>query len=249
MPKNTTFLAFQEGFKYSLPILATYLLMGGVFGIMMAEAGYTVWLSLLMSIIIYAGAMQFVAVGLLAGGIPLLSIVAICLSINARQFFYAIASLNRYKLGGWRKWYLVFSVTDETFAILNLREQQTALQNSTQQRDGYNQKVMFFISLCNHCYWIAGCVGGTLLGSSLSFIQDIKGLDFIVVATFTILLYENYKIKSNRISIGIGILCTCICLLIDKEHFLLYSLVCVVFVLLLAYKCHIIPITHDNKSN
>lgn len=230
---NTDILAFKEGFKYSLPILATYILMGAVFGIMMAKAGYSARLSLLMSIVIYAGAMQFVAVGLLAGGLPILSIVAICLSINARQFFYAIASLDRYGFRGWRKWYLVFSVTDETFAILNLREQKACIQN---QDKIHNQKVMFFISLCNHCYWIIGCVGGTLLGGYLSFIQNINGLDFIVIATFTVILYENYKIKSNRVSIGIGMVCTIACLFFDRENFLLYSLVCIFLALLLGYR-------------
>lgn len=230
---NNSILAFKEGFRYSLPILATYVLMGTMFGIMMAKDGYSTWISLLMSIIIYAGVMQFVAIDLLAGGLPILSIIVICLSINARQFFYAIASLERYKFGSWHKWYLVFSVTDETFAILKLREQKENMQTKDTI---YNQKVMFFISLCNHLYWIIGCVSGTFLGGYLSFIQDIKGLDFIVVATFTVILYENYKIKSNRISVGIGIVCTIVCLFFDRDNFLLYSLVCILFALLLVYR-------------
>ncbi len=221
--------AFLEAFPYSLPIMATYILMGCVFGIMMANAGYSAWISLIMSIIIYAGAMQYIAVAWLAGGIPLISIAIISLSVNARQFFYAIANLKRYKIGGFRKWYLIFSVTDETFAILNLREQKT--QNI--QDELYNQKVMFYISLLNHIYWITGCVSGTLLGNSIEFIKEIHGLDFIVIATFCILLYENLKFKNNLIPILVGVFSTFICFMIDKKNFLSYSLILIIFILLI----------------
>ncbi|MCI5787677.1 MAG: AzlC family ABC transporter permease [Helicobacter trogontum] len=226
--------ALKEAFPYSLPIMATYLLMGGVFGIMMANAGYSPWISLFISIIIYAGALQYLAVAWLAGGVGFVSIALITLSVNARQFFYAIACLRRYSLGGWRKWYLIFSVTDETFAILNLREQKSmqgkVALDSMQQI--YNQKVMFYISLLNHCYWIIGCVCGTILGNKIGLIRDIQGLDFIVVATFCVLLYENMRVKDNRIPIAVGIFSTLFCFMLDKEHFLSYALVMIVCVLL-----------------
>lgn len=226
--------ALKEAFPYSLPIMATYLLMGGVFGIMMANAGYSPWISLFISIIIYAGALQYLAVAWLAGGVGFVSIALITLSVNARQFFYAIACLRRYSLGGWRKWYLIFSVTDETFAILNLREQKSmqgkVALDAMQQI--YNQKVMFYISLLNHCYWIIGCVCGTILGNKIGLIRDIQGLDFIVVATFCVLLYENMRVKDNRIPIAVGIFSTLFCFMLDKEHFLSYALVMIVCVLL-----------------
>ncbi len=220
--------AFLEAFPYSFPIMATYILMGSVFGIMMANAGYSTWISFIMSIIIYAGAMQYIAVAWLAGGIPLVSIAIISLSVNARQFFYAIANLNRYKLGGFRRWYLIFSVTDETFAILSIREQKTKIQD-----DIYNQKVMFYISFLNHIYWITGCTLGTLLGNSISFIKEVKGLDFIVVATFCVLLYENLRLKSNIIPILVGIISTLVCFIFDKDNFLLYSLILTICILLI----------------
>lgn len=227
--------ALKEAFPYSIPIMATYLLMGGVFGIMMANAGYSAWVSFMMSVVIYAGAMQYIAVAWLAGGVGLASIVLISISVNARQFFYAIASLKRYGLGGWRRWYLIFSVTDETFALLNLREQNgiklESLTDSVQQL--HNQKVMFYISFLNHCYWILGGVCGTILGSELGFIQDIQGLDFIVVATFCVLLYENMRLKDNRVSIIVGIISTLLCFCFNRENFLSYALIMIVFVLLI----------------
>ena len=230
--------ALKEAFPYSIPIMATYLLMGSVFGIMMANAGYSAWLSFTMSVIIYAGAMQYIAVAWLAGGVGFASIALISLSVNARQFFYAIASLKRYELSGWRRWYLIFSVTDETFALLNLREQKNidtqSLSDSTQQL--HNQKVMFYISLLNHCYWILGGVCGTILGGELSFIRDIQGLDFIVVATFCVLLYENIRLKDNRLSIAVGVISTLFCFCLDKENFLSYSLVMIMCILLIMRK-------------
>lgn len=230
--------AFREAFPYSVPIMATYLLMGGVFGIMMANSGYSAWVSLIMSVVIYAGAMQYIAVAWLAGGVGFASIALISLSVNARQFFYAIASLKRYGLNGWRRWYLIFSVTDETFALLNLREQRDVkpetLIDSAQQL--YNQKVMFYISLLNHCYWILGCVFGTMLGNEFEFIGYIEGLEFIVVATFCVLLYENMRVRGNAISIVVGALSTIFCFCLDSENFLSYSLIMIVFVLLVMRK-------------
>lgn len=231
---RSEFFALKEAFPYSVPIMATYVLMGGVFGVMMANLGYSAWLSLIMSVCIYAGAMQYMAVAWLAGGVSFVIIALISLSINARQFFYAIASLKRYSLEGWRRWYLIFSVTDETFALLNLREQNNIkIESTIDSMQLHNQKVMFYISLLNHLYWIIGCVCGTILGSELGFIRGIQGLDFIVVATFCVLLYENMRIRNNIVLVLVGVISTLFCFCLDKENFLSYSLVMIVFVALL----------------
>ncbi len=97
-------------------------------------------------------------------------------------------------------------------------------------------KIMFYISLLNHCYWIAGCVCGTILGNEISFIRDIQGLDFIVVATFCVLLYENMRLKENMLPIAIGVFGTLFCFVLDREHFLSYALVMIVCVLLIVRK-------------
>lgn len=230
--KKDTKSILLESFKYTTPIILTYILMGFVFGVMLANAGYSPWISLLMSVVIYAGAMQFVALSLLASGALPLEVIIISLGINARQFFYAIASLKRYNFSGFKKWYLVFSVTDETFALLNLREQN--LKDSIESNKDFiqdNQKIMFYISLFNQIYWIFGCVLGSILGGAIAFLGRIQGLEFIVIATFSILLFESIKHKENLFSIFIGIICTLFCLFLSKEFFLLYSLLLIFMIL------------------
>ncbi len=234
---NNEIESIRKAFPHTTPIMITYIIMGAVFGVMMVSNGYSPLISLLMACIIYAGAMQFVSVSLLSGSVPLTSIIILSLSINARQFFYAIASLRRYgyregsAFPSWKRYYLMFSVTDETFAILNLRD------NNKEKIDYESDlNIMFYISLLNQIYWIIGCVAGNILGNYIAFIQDIKGLDFIVIATFSVLLYENLKNKSNHVAIFIGVVCTMICLFIDRENFLIYSLISIVCILSILQK-------------
>lgn len=105
-------------FLASVPVMAGYLVLGAAFGILLADKGYSFWWALLMSVVIYAGSMQFVAVNLLSGGASLVSAALMTLLVNARHFIYGISMLTRYQKKGREKPYLIFALTDETYALL-----------------------------------------------------------------------------------------------------------------------------------
>lgn len=112
--KGKTFLT---AFQNTLPIMAGYLVLGAGFGILLKTKGYGVVWAFLMSVFIYAGSMQYVAIDLLSGGATLISAALMTLMVNARHLFYGISMLDKYQDMGAAKPYLFFSLTDETYSL------------------------------------------------------------------------------------------------------------------------------------
>ncbi|MGA0975172.1 MAG: AzlC family ABC transporter permease, partial [Sedimenticolaceae bacterium] len=103
--------------KHSLPVMLGYIPLGMAFGVLFQSLGYAWWLAPLSGVMIYAGSAQFLAVGLLASGAGLVEAFLGTLAINARHVFYGLTLINRYSVSGWRRWYLIFGLTDETYAV------------------------------------------------------------------------------------------------------------------------------------
>ena len=232
------FLAFKEAFPHTLPIFVGYILMGATFGILLQKAGFSwVW-ALGMGVIIYAGAMQFACVALLANGASLLESFLLALMINSRQIFYALSALSLFRgIEKKKKWYLIFSLTDETFALLNLKKPRPNNQSTSQNNPKTSTKshtaipkidsgyFMFFIALLNQTYWVIGCVSGALLSQYLTNF-NAQGMAFVMNAIFIVLFIEQWRVVRDKSPALIGIFVSLICLWIfGKEIFLLPSLV------------------------
>ena len=165
----------RYAFVRSLPIMAGYIVLGLGFGVLLQSKGYGAGWALVMSGLIYAGSMQYVAIDLLAGGASLISAAIMTLMVNARHLFYGISMLERYKDTGAAKPYLIFALTDETYSVVC----------SGGVPEGVDRKKYYFwVSLLNQLYWIAGGVAGALLGSVLPF--DTTGIDFSMTALFLV---------------------------------------------------------------
>ena len=108
----------KAAFVKSLPVMAGYIILGIGFGILAHNAGYGILWVLAMSLLIYAGSMQYVGIGLLAGGASVLTVILTTIMVNARHLFYSISMLHHYKNAGRYKPYLIFSLTDETYSLL-----------------------------------------------------------------------------------------------------------------------------------
>ena len=102
----------------TIPVLSGYLVLGIGFGIILKANGYGALVSFVMSLMIYAGSMQYVAIGLLTHKTPLLTIALTTFMVNARHLFYGISMLDKYKNTGKKKPYLIFSLTDETYSLV-----------------------------------------------------------------------------------------------------------------------------------
>jgi len=213
--------ALRAAFPHTIPVMMGYLFLGFAFGVLLQSKGYHFGWAILMSLFIYAGSMQFVAINFFAGGISILSIVLMTFMVNIRHFFYGLAMLTKFKDTGRKKPYLVFSLTDETFSLLCSAEAPQGVSKGW---------FLFFISLLDQIYWVAGSALGGLLGSVLPF--STKGIDFAMTALFVVIFVEQWKSSKNHIPALTGLVGSSLCLLIfGVSNFILPSMIVIVLIM------------------
>lgn len=192
--------ALREAFPYTLPIFAGFWFLGLTYGIYMNVSGFSFWYPMLMSLTIFAGSIEFVTVNLLLGAFDPLQALIMTLMINARHLFYGISMLDRYKGTGWKKFYLIFGLCDESFSI-----NYTADIPEDVDRGWF----MFFVTMLNHLYWVFGATLGGICGSLIQF--NTEGLDFVMTAMFVVIFMEQWlkdkKHTSALLGLGISLLC------------------------------------------
>ena len=212
-----------EAFYKSIPVMGGYLILGAGFGILLRSSGYGVLWAAAMSVLIYAGSMQFVGVSLLTGGASVLSALIMTIIVNARHLFYGISMIDRYKKSGRYKPYLIFALTDETYSLLS--DGEVPDENSADQ-------YRFLVSLFNQCYWVTGSIIGNLIGNALPF--STRGIEFSMTALFIASFTEQWREKKNRPSAAAGIICSVICLpVFGPDRFLIPAMLLITGVLTL----------------
>jgi len=191
------------------------------FGILLNSKGYHFGWAILMSLFIYAGSMQFVAVNLLTSVFNPIYAFFITLIVNARHLFYGISMLKPFKGIGKLKPYLIAGLTDETYSILC----------STGPPDGIDKTwFMFFVTLLDQMYWVTGSALGGLIGSLLTF--DTTGIDFVMTALFTVIFINQWKAEKKHIPAITGVLASVLCLLIfGPDNFIIPSMALIVLAL------------------
>lgn len=191
---------FLCAFPYTIPIFAGFWFLGMTYGIYMNVSGFSFWYPMIMSLVIFAGSIEFVAVNMLLGAFNPLQALAMTLMINARHLFYGISMLDKFRGMGWKKVYLIFGMCDETFSI-----NYTAEIPSDVDRGWF----MFFVTLLNHFYWFSGATLGGIFGGLINF--NTEGLDFVVTAMFVVIFLEQWLKEKNYTSalagLGISLLC------------------------------------------
>lgn len=220
--KNTIKTAFIS----TIPVLTGYLVLGFGFGIILKSAGYGIWLAFIMSLFIYAGSMQYVAVGLLTSGASFITAALTTLMVNARHLFYGISMLDKYKETGKRKPYLIFALTDETYSLV--------CGDNQNVEPGQQMNYYFYVSLFNQVYWVLGSVLGAVVGTVVKF--NSEGIDFALTALFLTVFLEQWLTTKRHGPAIIGVLVSIICLLVfGGEHFLIPTML-VIALLLCLYK-------------
>ncbi len=207
----------------TLPVMAGYLALGIGFGILAKSNGIGVFAVFAMSLFIYAGSMQFVAVGLFTGGASLLTLAVTTVMVNARHLFYGISMIDSYKNIGKTKPYLIYGLTDETYALV-------CTDDFPPQID--KRKYCFYITLFNHIYWITGSVLGACIGSLFTF--NTTGIDFAMTALFITIFVDQWRSTRNHIPAVAGVVLSVICLLLfGAENFLIPAMLLIGCVLVI----------------
>ncbi len=202
-----------------------YIVLGIGFGILFEKNGYGFWWAVAMSVFIFAGSMQYVAVGLITGGASLISTALTTLMVNARHLFYGVSMINKYKGTGWKKPYLMFGLTDETYSLV--------CSGDYPEREDPHW-YCFLVTLCNQCYWVIGTAMGSIIGSAITF--NTAGIDFAMTALFVTIFVEQWLTTKEHRPALIGIGASVICLLIFGQETFLIPAMILITVLLTAFR-------------
>ncbi len=218
--------ALKAAFPHTIPILTGFGLLGLAYGIYMNVSGFPFWYPMLMSMTIFGGSLEFVAVTMLLAPFAPVQTFLMALVIQARHLFYGIAMLDKYKGTGWKKLYLIFGMCDETFSI-----NYTAEIPEDVDRGWF----MFFVTLLDQFYWVAAATVGGLVGSLLHF--DTTGLDFVMTAMFVVIFLEQWLKEKKHYTALIGLVSTLACRLVfDADSFMIPAMLCILAALTLFQK-------------
>ena len=216
--------ALRAAFPVTLPVLAGYLALGIAFGLLLSTAEIPIFWAPIMSSLMYAGSGQFLAVSLIAGGASLIQAALLTCVLHFRHLFYGLSLIERFQGAGRRKAYLIFGLTDETYALLA----------STPAPPGVAPPDFYLaVTLLNHLYWIAGGVIGSTMGALIAF--DTTGVDFAMTALFVVLLIEQVKKPGGQLPAVVGGVCAVAALLVcGADNFLIPALISITVILLIA---------------
>jgi 4-azaleucine resistance transporter AzlC len=202
--------ALRGALTLSVPVALGYVPLGAVFGFVFVQAGADWWMPVLASLLVYAGAAQFMMVPLLVSGTPLGTLALAALAINFRHVFYGLALLHRRAKHPAARAYQSFTLTDETFAIVSTMDNQVSPNH------------LVAIGALNHLWWNLGTLLGVAAGVTLDI--NVVGLDFALTALFTVLLVEQLRRHGRHDMLALGLVAYALARWWQPEHALLLSM-------------------------
>ncbi len=177
---------FRLALTLSFPVFLSYFSLGIVFGILFDHLHQPWYFAPIMSLFAYSGAVQFITIGIMSQHGSYLVILLSTIFIAARNSFYGLSFLKRFQVTLWKKMILIFTLVDTNYAILN--------SNPPYHDKKQDEQFCLYLGLLICSYWIMGTLMGAFFSSHLPHLQ---GLEFVLVAFFAILIFENYlKFKS-----------------------------------------------------
>lgn len=199
-----------------------YLFIGIAFGVMFADKGYNfVWAGI-MSLLVYAGSGQYLAVNFFEPSVSLLQVMFLTFMVNVRHIFYGLSLLDKFKVSGKKKPYMIFSLTDETYSLYFLTKTPENVDEG---------KFLFAIATLDQSYWVIGSIIGAVVGTIIPF--NSTGIDFAMTALFIVIFVEQWLQKKNRFPAIVGVVSSVVSLLVfGKDSFILPTMIVVMIVLL-----------------
>lgn len=168
---------FFQGLRDMLPMLLGAMPFGIIYGSLAGAAGLDAWQTVGMSVLVFAGSAQFIAISLLGGGATLAVLWLTTLVVNLRHALYS-ATLQPFVRHLPKRWRvpLAFWLTDEAFAVVQQRYAET---------DASPYKHWYFLGagLAMYVNWISCTLIGLVFGQAVPNIAA-WGLDFAMIATF-----------------------------------------------------------------
>jgi len=213
---------WRRALQASLPVGIGLVPLGIALGVLVVQQGLNPWWAMVFTSLIYAGSLEFIAVGMVAAMTPLPYIALTALLVNFRHVFYALSfPLDRVK-GRLARFYSMFALTDEAYAM-----------TVTGDRKSMSGRVIVYSQLYLHAYWI----GGAMLGATAAqwIPENIVGLDFALTALFVVLSIEAIRAQRGFAVPSMAVMCALIARLVDPEHMLPIAMGAFVSLLVIRY--------------
>lgn len=217
--------AFKAAWPKTIPIMAGFLFLGFSYGVYMNVSGFSFVYPMVMSAVIYGGSLEFLTVSMLLSPFAPLQVFTVSLMIQARHLFYGISMLEKFKGMGLKKFYLIYGMCDETFSVNYVADISADVDRGW---------FMFFVTLLNQIYWVAGATLGGLFGSLITF--NTKGLDFVMTALFAVIFLDRLMTEKKHYTAAIGVLSALVCRLIFGADSFMLPTMGLMLLLLTAFK-------------
>ncbi len=186
--------AFRAAFPYTIPVFTGYLFIGTAFGVMFQEKGYNFLWAVFMSMVVYAGSGQYLAVNFFAPQVGFWDMIFMTFMVNVRHIFYGLSLLEKFGRMGKKRLYMIFSLTDETYSLLCAAKI---------PKDVPEDKFLFAVALLDQGYWVLGSAIGAMAGALIPF--DAQGIEFAMTALFLVIFVEQWLSGGKRIPAVIGV--------------------------------------------
>ncbi len=192
------------------PVAMGYIPLGIVFGFLFVQSGAPWWLAVLTSVLVYAGAVQFMMIPMVAAGLSVGAIALATLIVNLRHVFYGLSLLNKLPQGRLMRWYMVFGLTDETYSVL------TGLPSHTRPQR------MFEVALLNQGWWVLGTLIGAVIGAQAQI--PLVGLDFALAALFAVLAVEQWRNSTSPLPLWTALVAYGVAYVLAPRHALVIAI-------------------------
>src|SRR5690606_14462920 len=209
-------------FSLTAPVAMGYIPLGMVFGFLFVQAGASWIMALVASVVVYAGAAQYMMVPMLAAGMPVSAIALATLLVNLRHVFYGLSLLDTFPRGRLLRWYTAFALTDETYSVLTTLPRGTPAQR------------MALLALLNQTWWVSGTLLGAIIGSQAQ--VPLDGLDFVLSSLFAVLTVEQWRARSSPLPLWTAIVAYSLASALFPQHALVLAIVLSITVGIFSYK-------------
>lgn len=180
-------------------------------GIILNAHGLPIWTAPLLSAVVFAGSVEFLMVGMVSAGTPLASIALTVFLVNARHLVYGLSYPLHNVKGFWAKALAIHTLCDEAFAL-----------NTGPDRNERSGARILWVNVLIYVSWILSVVLGYVLGAN--FLSNLKGVDFVMVAIFTVLAMDGYRANPDRVTVLFVAVSAAVALILAPSSFLVVAL-------------------------
>lgn len=205
-------VTFKQGVKECVPTLLGYAGVGLSFGIVAVASGFSLLEIILLCLLVYAGAAQFIICALVIAGTPISAIVLTAFIVNSRMFLLSMTLAPNYQSYGLlNRIGLSTLITDETFGV--------AITPHL-KGEKINDRWLHGLNITAYLFWTFACVMGAIFGKYINNPETL-GLDFAIAAMFIFLAVSLFEsVQRSRIKTYFVLIITVIVMMLLLSLFM-----------------------------